>query len=408
MKYGFKKMISVILAGVLAVSLCGCTDNGYIMTVDGMDIRNGVYIYYQQDAYAVACDKLNEIYGENDSSSSDSSSSSSLDFFAQTIENKSSSEWVKDETLRLVRQFVAIQRICEEKNITLTNEDKNEISDVIKEMWDTDNYIYQIYYGINNLGEYYENKGISRETMKMLYEVNSLKSKLFMSFYGKDGEKAVAESEFLEHVKNNYASAQLIQIPYNDEYGNATTDAERIDTLKARAQSYVDMLREGKSFVDVKYEAELAAKQEIAKAKAADEYNKDPVEGKTLEEYVKEATDSVSVDKINAEDADSIFKKGAESYDIDENLMEYILTADLFDIPVTFASEEDHCVYVVVATDITKNTNLLDKNRESILTEIKGDEFEGYLDIYSQNYSIEKNSYLVDTKYSPEKLFKSE
>ena len=37
----------------------------------------------------------------------------------------------------------------------------------------------------------------------------------------------------------------------------------------------------------------------------------------------------------------------------------------------------------------------------------KGDEFEGYLDLYSQNYSVEKNSYLVDTKYSPEKLFKT-
>lgn len=399
----FARALAGIMAGTAAVSLCGCSDNGYIMTVDGMDIRNGIYIYYQQDAYAVACDKLNEIYNADDSENS--VDIDDLDFFAQTIENKSSSDWVKNETLRLVRQFVAIQRICAQRGITLNEDDNKEISNVIKEMWDTDNYIYQMLYGINNLGEYYESYGISRESMTILYQVNSLKSKLFMSIYDKDGERAVPESDFIDHVNKGYASSRIIKIPYNDEYGKATTDTKRIDDLKALAQSYADMLNDGKSFVDVLYKYELAAAQEKAKAEATDKYKKDPDDEMTLEEFVQKAVDEVKVEKAEDEEAYTILSRDAGTYSYDENLVEYILGATDFNVAVTFPSEDDKCVYVVVVTDIKKNEHFLEEKREAILTEMKGDDFEGYLDLYSQNYEIEKNAYLVDSKYSPEKLF---
>ncbi len=413
-----KKILSGVLAGALAISLCGCADNGYIMTVDGTDIRNGIYLYYQQLAYENACDKLNEIYGESSSSSSgsssessssssaSSSSSSSMDFFTQSIENKSSSEWVKNETLRLVRQYIAIQRLAAEKGITLTDEDNDEINDVIKEMWETENYYYQLSYGFSTLGEYYEKKGISRESMKMLYEVNSLKSKIFMSIYDTDGETPVSNEDFLKYAKENYASAQIISIPYNDKYGKTTTDTQRIEELNVLAQSYADMLKDGKSFVDVQYECELAIEKEIAEAEATDAYNKEPVEGKTLEEYVKEEVDKVSVDKTETKDSYSIFSKTENSSSIDEAVYKYVTTSTVYDVPVTMPSTTDGCVYVVVINDISKNTDWQSDNREAVLTEMKGDEFEGYLDLYSQNYDIEKNSYLVDTKYSPEKLFK--
>lgn len=415
MKKMTKKILAGVLAGVLALSLCGCADNGYIMKVDGMDIRNGVYLYYQQDAYATANDKLNEIYNASSSSGSSSSSSSSsssaassssMDFFTQSIENKSSSDWVKNETLRLIKQFVGVQRMAAEKGVTLDDDDRNEINDVIKEMWDTENYLYQIYYGFNTLGEYYEQRGISRDTMKLLYEVNSLKSKLFMQMYGKDGEKAVADKDIVDYIKETYASAQIISIPYNDKNGNVSTDTDRIDELKAKAQSYADELNGGKSFVDVQYECELYFKKEMAEANATDEYNKSPVEGKTLEEYVKEKVDEVEVEKLEDEDTYSVFQKENDSSSIDESLLSYITTSTVYDKAVTFPSTDDACVYVVVLKDISKNTHWQEDNNEAVLSEMKGEEFDSYLDTYAQNYSIEKNAYLVDTKYSPEKLFK--
>ncbi len=415
MKSITKAILSAAMAGTLALSLCGCADTGYIMKVDGMDIKNGVYLYYQQDAYATANDKLNEIYNASSSSGSSSSSSSSssaaassssLDFFTQSIENKASSDWVKDETLRLVKQFVGIQRMAAEKGVTLDDDDRNEINDVIKEMWDTENYLYQVYYGFDTLGEYYEQRGISRETMKLLYEVNTLKSKLFVQMYGKDGEKPVPEKDIVDYVKDAYASSQIISIPYNDKYGNGTTDTSRIDELNTKAQSYADELNNGKKFVDVQYECELYFKQEIAKATATDEYNESPVEGKTLDEYVQEKVDEVEVEKLEDEDTYSVFRKENDSSGIDESLLAYITTSTIYDKAVTFPSTEDACVYVVILRDITKNTHWQEENNESVLSEIKGDEFDGYLDAYAQNYSVEKNAYLVDTKYSPEKLFK--
>ena len=49
-KRHFAKIAAGVAAVVMAASLGGCMDNGTIMTVDGMKIRNGVYISLMQNA----------------------------------------------------------------------------------------------------------------------------------------------------------------------------------------------------------------------------------------------------------------------------------------------------------------------------------------------------------------------
>ena len=73
MKLGFKKIFAALTAAAVSVSMCGCMDNGKIMTVDGMEINNGVYLYYQQSAYSDAQKKIDEAQEASSESTSDSS-----------------------------------------------------------------------------------------------------------------------------------------------------------------------------------------------------------------------------------------------------------------------------------------------------------------------------------------------
>ena len=118
-----------VLGFVVAASLCG-GDRGYIMTVEGMEIRNGIYLTYLQSAYSNAGDALQEqnsatsdtsdtsttsddTSSESDAESSDESSTTSTESVPITeeeIDGKSGSQWIKDEALKSVRRFVAIHR----------------------------------------------------------------------------------------------------------------------------------------------------------------------------------------------------------------------------------------------------------------------------------------------------------
>ncbi len=120
MKLNFKRIAAGALTLALTVSLCGCGDNGYLMTVDGMSIRNGVYLSFQQTAYNEAYNKIQEQNGTSDSSSS----TSEIDVLAENVENKSASEWIKEQTIKEVRKFVAVQKLCNEYGITLTEDER--------------------------------------------------------------------------------------------------------------------------------------------------------------------------------------------------------------------------------------------------------------------------------------------
>ena len=85
MKATFKKFAAVLAAAAIAVTMSGCSDNGYIMTVEGMKIRNGVYLSMQQTSFSNAQSKLDE--ADSDSDDSDSSDTSlDTDDFSKMIE----------------------------------------------------------------------------------------------------------------------------------------------------------------------------------------------------------------------------------------------------------------------------------------------------------------------------------
>lgn len=400
MRSVFKKAAAAVLAVVLAASLCGC-DRGYIMTVDGMDIRNGIYLSFLKSAYTSATDKVEEQKSDDDDSESDDKTSA-VPVTDEQIDGKTGSQWIKDETLRNVRMFVAIQRQCDRFGLTLTEEDIREINSEINEMWDDENNYLQYLYGFKTMGEYYESQGIGQESMRELYRVNKLQDKLFMYYYGKGGELEVSESEINEYMKENYAVVKVQGFSYTDASGKKLeSDADK-KAVKDEAQKYADRINNGEKPADIFYEYTLAYAQRSVEAAAETEYKEDNEKGLTKEEWIKEQVEALGIKKAESEDDMDIFLS-KESTNFDKDTLEYIFGAASDGKATLFDTENG--VYLIIKEDITTKTKWKEDNNENILNDIKSDDFRNMIDLVGQNYEVViDDESLINKKYSPETL----
>lgn len=398
MKFNFKKIAAGALAVGLTMSLCGCGDNGYLMTVDGISIRNGVYLSFQQNALSSANSKYNE-----ENSTDSTSSTESVDIFEQTVEGKSVPEWIKEDTLNQVRRFVAVQQLCKRYEISLTDEEIANVNKEVQSLWDESNMYVQYLYGANSMGEYYESMGIGIESLKEIGRVNSLSDKLFLHYYDKDGTIPVTDEEFNTYVTENYAAIKMIMLSYKDYKGDALEKDEDKQAVKDKAKAYADRLNNGESFIDIKYEVDLEAARNSARASAEKVFSEDNEDKLTEEEYIKKAVDAATAEKAESLDAiDQFIPK--ENSPLDEKVTEYVWNVAADGKATVFEGES--AAYVIVREDATIKETWLNENRTGLLKSIKSDDYDSALEIIYQNYDVDLDEYLVNSKYAPEKLNK--
>jgi len=430
MKKSFRKIMAVIAAAAVTVSLSGCMDNGYIMTVDGMDIRNGVYLSLLQTSINNANTKVQEqensdtsdtsdnsdtsdTSSENNSNTSDSSdnadtssdtsdttSEAEKDVFDSVIDGKSYSDWIINDTRDAVKRFVGIQRECERLGIALTDEEKTEISDGSKAQWEDTTISY---YGLGyaNWGEYYESMGIGFDSYKELALVDKLNEKLFLHYYDRDGEWAVTDEEFSKAANESYAGYNIMTLQYLDYKGDLLITDEEKQEVKDRAKGYADRLNNGESLIDVMYDYNLLAAQNEAKKKAENEYSEEKAEGLTKEEYIDKAVKEASADKADdAKEFDKFVSK--DNSGLTEELTDFIFGLSIDN--KAYVLEGETSAYVVIRKPVTDLENWETYYRTDVLREMKGDEFDSKMDIICQNFEVKQNDYLVNTKYSPKKI----
>ncbi|MDE7362863.1 MAG: hypothetical protein K2N38_13125 [Oscillospiraceae bacterium] len=394
MKFGFKKTAAGVLALALTASLCGC-DKGYLMTVDGMSIRNGVYLSFQQTAYTSASSKIQEEKDDN---------TSEIDVFSETVEGKSASDWIKEETMKQVRKYVAVQRMSDENGVTVSDDEIAEMNRDLQTTWDEDNLYVQYMFGFNTMGQYYESMGIGLDSLKEIRRVNALSDKLFMHFYGADGTYPVTADEINEYLTENYAAVKMLTLSYADYAAeNHTATDEEKQAVNDKAKAYVDRLNGSESFIDVKYEIDLEAARDKAKADAEDSYDEHTANGLSKDEYVQKAVDEATAEKAEKEeDIDQFISKTNST--LDEKLTEYIWNAAADGKASVF--ETDSAVYVVAREDVTTKETWKENNDEAARKAIKGEEYDSMVELTCQSYAVEKDDYLVDKKYDPEKVNK--
>lgn len=393
------KKTTALLALISVTSLSGCADSGSIMTIEGVEIRNGVYLQKELGVCSDARTKASEQREEA------GDTSEITDLFAETIDGKSASEWIKEQTLEKIKYFAAIEKLCEENGIVLSDEEKASINSDINSLWNDDNYYAQYFYGTDTIGEYYESIGVGRESLTQVYVNDDLSNKLFLHYFDADGVTPVSEDELNAYLKENYAAVKVLELDFVDYAGIELEDETDIQQVKDKAKAFADRLNSGESFAQIKYEIDLQQAQDDAKVDAIDSYGEISVEeGEELpdyDKYIEDAINEATAEKSESDDELlTVISKDSSSFDT--AVTDYIWAASDNSSAAVFDTED--CVYIIVRDDITSKTDWLSENRSSVLKEIKGDEYDELIKAEYSGYTVEANDYLVNTKYAPDKI----
>lgn len=399
MNMTWKKTAAAVMALISAATLSGCVDTGSIMTVEGVEIRNGVYLQKEISACSDARTKASEQREEL------GDTSEITDLFSEKIDGKSASEWIKEQTLDEIKQYAAVVKLCEKYGITLSDEEMASINSDVNSMWNDDNYYAQYFYGTDTIGEYYESIGVGRDSLTDVYVNEELSEKLFLHYYDADGETPVSDDDLNAYLRENRAAVKVAELEFVDYAGISLDDEAEIQQVKDKAKAYVDRLKGGESFAQIKYEIDLEQAQNDAKVDAIDSYGEISVEeGEELpdyDEYIEQAVNAATAEKAESDDAlMTVISKDSSSFD--ETVTDYIWAASADAVPTLFETEDS--VYIVIREDITTKTDWVNNNRTTILKEIKGDEYDELIKTEGSGYSVDSNDYLVNTKYAPDKI----
>lgn len=397
----FKGIAAFLTAAAIVTTLSGCSDNGYIMEVDGMPIRTGIYISFQQTSMNNGYEKLKEILG-NDLDYID-------DIFTQSINEKSFSDWVKDDTKRGLKRFVGIQRQCDQFGITLSDEERAKISKQVQANWDTTQVDYSGYtftvqdiYGYDSMGDYYTSQGIGIDSLKEISYANALNDKLFKYYYGEGGQYAVPDEDIDEYLEDNSVAYKLITMQYVD-YTGFPVVGEELDAIVEMAKDYAQRYNDGEQWVDILYDYDLYKAKNDAKYAAEQAYEADPPEGVSYDEYMEEALSKATATKY---DDDEMFDEIVfnENEYLSDEVMDLILEAPMDGKAAAY--EGSTAVYIIVRNPVKNFPGWKTEHLDTVLSTLKGEDFDNMMDLMSQNYDIVQKDDLVNGKYSPEKLNK--
>jgi hypothetical protein len=325
------------------------------------------------------------------------------DIFKETVDGQDAVEWIKNDTLNSVKRFIAIQRLCEEYGVELTDEQTASIASDVNSLWNDDNYYAQYLYGVDTLGEYYDSIGVGQDSLKDVYTYNDLSDALFLHYYDTDGITPVTDEEFNEYITENYATVKYIELDFTDYQGISLKTDEEIQEVKDKAQSYADRFNGGESIIDIKYEYDLEQAQNEAQVNAEDAYAEETGDDELpdYDTYIQEAIDAATADRAESEDdLDTVISKASSS--LDEDLTEFIWNTDADGKAVVY--ETEYSAYVIIREDITTKTEWKENIKSTVLNALKSDEYEDILKETYADYAVDANDYLVNTKYAPDKI----
>lgn len=431
-----KKITAFVISAALALSMTACGEDTINCGVsNGSDVPSGLYIYYLLSAYYEAQSYMTE----NDT-----------DVFAITIEDKNAAAWMQDTAVEDLKEYLAVEAKFDEYGLTLSDDDISAAKITVDNMWE--------YYG-----EVYEGYGISESSFLKAYQNNTKRDMLFDAIYGENGDREVPDEDIRAYLRDNYALINYIQMNLVDGEGNLLKSDGKAERMEM-AKDYVERAKNGEDFDELNkeytdYFDELKAEAEAAAEAAAAEIAEDDAEETTAasveasdaeeeapaeteaevteettaeteaeteavteaetEEASEETTAAVWADDIEAETeaaetetseeeetettaADvsnkKVVKKDSETPD--KTVVEKAFEMSAGDITIV---EEDEFYYVLTRLDIFETDDYYESTKDSLLYEMRDDDFESLRQEWAESVDFTINSKAVE-RYTPQKF----
>ncbi len=439
----FKRICAACAAAAMTLSLAGCTDTSYVLQSGDEKVNAGIYIYnmYTEMSYQISMLYYMEGITEN--------------YFDQEIEGQKFEDYLSDYALKATKEYVAVVNKFEELGLELTEEETKEISDSVRETWES-------------YGDFYESEGISKDSVKLVQKAVKMRTKLFDYYYAEGGEEAVSDSDIENYLNENYVRYKTISIAKStdedetaaaeadeeskalrDEYLEMASDVsfEEFDTVIEAYNDYLEEKNAESSDVDSATDDSTAAdtdsstaedtssvmetegeQQEVMAAETeesslADESSADDstsYDDSVVSDDSSASDDSTasseSDDETSAEDNDTVeedpyanetlYNYGAMDDDEKESSTGKLLEAvNALDVGVAAAYEDDNYYYIIIKGDITeRSAEYASENHDSLVQTMKSDEFQAKVDSWVEAIDISENKDAIK-RYTPKAVY---
>lgn len=379
-----KRAVAALIAALLALTMVGCHEAKEIVaSYDDIEITGGMYLAMLLEADGAARTLADE-QNEGDAQIKDygdvqiKNDGKVVDYY----------DYVKDETKKLVRQYIATETLAKEYKVTLSDEDKAGLDAYVSYLWDSYGY-----------GIMYEENGVNRTSYtEYMRNAGYLRGNLFEAIYGKEGKTPVTEEELKKYMNDNYCIANVIteNLSNTDENGNTTTLTEdEAKDLLEKLNTYADRLTKGDADFETIFHEHNESEHEKEDTADADNKTDDKEADKDTEETTEETKEAPTKPLDSHATLLSNKETGNESANFDE-----IYKMKVGEVKVI---ESEDSYTLVVKSDINADPYYIYSLDESLRQQIKGDEFNNKLDEEGGKLDIKYNNGEI-SYLSPKKI----
>lgn len=396
-----KRFAASVLAAAMLAAFAGCGDQSWSYRTSDVSLTAGDYIYNLLNAYYEAYDMVES---PDEAKKILEEEVTDSDGVTKTVE-----QYAIDGADQTTLKMLAVETLFGNYGLELAEDDYNVSLTYADQIW-------------GSIKDSFEDYGISQDSFSYCYAEYGVKyGQVFEKLYGSDGDKAVSDGEMIEYFKNKYTGYAYFSISaaITDEEGNTTARSdEEIAQIESDFDSYADMInKDSKSYEEAvkKYmkdydhptdptlsgavdldettmtEVVVNALKELDEGKAkVVKYG----EGETALYYFvyKPVTDSIIDFTDDAQsDEDTASDSAEDTSDTEENTDAQENT----DTEESSDSDSDSLLYVYPLKS--------GYTHYSLLNEMKGEDYDKYLEEYANSLSVEKNETIIK-KFKP-KMF---
>lgn len=347
----FSRIVAAVLAVCMILPFTACSgDTSWVYDYDGEKINGGLYIAFTISAYTQV--STHEDYD------------SEKDLFDQTLDDKTTEQWIKDRAAEMADEYVATNRKFDELGLSLTESEKNEVKNSVDSVWEM-------------YGTMYEENGVGKTSYQKLVETQQKRQKIFMKYYGEGGLEEVPVEQLEKHFKENFASVNIFSITLNS--GDSLTDEQKTENeeREKKAQEYVDLINSG---------------------------------DKTFNEVRDMATHMLSDTEHDDENADDVIEKDDETktyVHIESTSPSEKLVKSIFNDVKTGDEakllKDENTYYIVKRYDVMADEKNFEEMRETVLGDVKSDDFVKEVESWTEGLNRTVNDGAVKF-YSPRNI----
>ena len=338
----WKKCLAAVLSLAIMASATACSgaDKSWAVKNDNLTVPIGAYIYNLYSAYQQASVQVED---------------STKPILEQTVEDQDAATWIKENALRQTKSILVIDDKMKELNISLTEDELQQVSD------QTDSYWGSI---STAMTEY----GVAKSSFNLAYADYYTKyTKVFDAIYGKGGTQEVSDADVKDYYVTNYMAFSYVLAPIIDMTTGTNLSEDELSQLDTEFKDYAAKINDGS----------------MTAQEAADAYKTS-----SGDDTVQLYTDAAN---FNGETSSYPEEFGTSLKSMKDGECRIVEVQGLYKV-------------LLVKDDVTataENKISDEASRTAILQDMKQEEFKQMIDEAADGYSAEINQKAIDS-YQPD------